>query len=107
MQAPTHELMFALRSPNSGWLAALVCTLEEALRDPNFSEHHRDLVRRLLDADALPATVATAAQDRLCRFEQTVSESLEQSSEAVAELLEPAAALPARPKLTLVGSVAA
>lgn len=107
MQAPTHELMFALRSPNSGWLAAIVCALEEAVRDPNFNEHHRDLVRRLLDADAVPATVAGAAQERLYRFEQSISESIETQAETAADILEQTAMLPARPKLTLVGNVAA
>lgn len=106
MQAPTHELMFALRSQSSGWLAAIVCTLEEALRDPTFNEHHRDLVQRLLNADSVPANVASAAQERLCRFEQSISESIESRSESIAESIETAASLPVRPKLTLVGNAA-
>ena len=49
MSVPTNELLLALRSPTSGWLAAMVCALEEAVQDPSFSEHHRNLVRQLLD----------------------------------------------------------
>src|SRR5499427_9973141 len=106
MSVPTNELLLALRSPTSGWLAAMVCALEEAVQDPSFSEHHRNLVRQLLDADKIPTPVATAANDRLVRFEQAVSEMhglLTNSSDDV----EPAAPIQQRPKLTLVGSVAA
>ena len=106
MSVPTNELLLALRSPTSGWLAAMVCALEEAVQDPSFSEHHRNLVRQLLDSDKIPAPVASAANDRLVRFEQAVSEMhglLTNTSEEV----EPAAPIQQRPKLTLVGSVAA
>src|ERR1700741_2094237 len=105
MSLPTNELLLALRAPTSGWLAAMVCALEEAVQDPSFSEHHRNLVRQLLDADKIPASVASAANNRLVRFEQAVSEmhDLLTNGGDVAE--QPAA--PQRPKLTLVGSVAA
>ncbi len=108
MSLPTNELLLALRSPTSGWLAAMICALEEAVQDPSFSEHHRNLVRQLLDANKIPASVATAANDRLVRFEQAVSEMhdlLVNGDNDAAE--QPAAALAQRPKLTLVGSVAA
>ncbi len=109
MKLPTNELLLALRSPTSGWLAAMVCALEEAVKDPDFSEHHRNLVRQLLDVDAIPAPVAAAAEDRLGRFEQAVAETQNGLFEAIVEPLQPAltASQPARPKLTLVGSVAA
>jgi hypothetical protein len=109
MKLPTNELLLALRSPTSGWLAAMVCALEEAVRDPDFSDHHRNLVRQMLDVDAIPAPVAAAAEDRLGRFEQAVAETRNSLFDAMVEPLQPAVAFmqPARPKLTLVGSVAA
>ena len=103
MKVHTNEMLLALRSPSSGWLAAMVCALEEAVRDPDFSEHHRALVRQLLDVSAVPAPVATAAQDRLNRFEEEISNT---QSELVGDL-ETVVAQPSRPKLTLVNSVAA
>jgi len=105
MKPSSTELLLALRSPTSGWLAAMVCALEEALRDPNFSDHHRELVRQLIDAKAVPATVAVAAEERLSQFEAQVADT---QTGLLAALVEaPAAAPPARPKLTLVGSAAA
>jgi hypothetical protein len=103
MKVHTNEMLLALRSPSSGWLAAMVCALEEAVRDPDFSEHHRALVRQLLDVSAVPAPVAAAAQDRLNRFEEEISNT---QSELVGDL-ETVVAQPSRPKLTLVNSVAA
>jgi len=103
MKVHTNEMLLALRSPSSGWLAAMVCALEEAVRDPDFSEHHRALVRQLLDVTAVPAPVAAAAQDRLNRFEEEISNT---QSELVGDL-ETVVAQPSRPKLTLVNSVAA
>jgi len=106
MAIPTNELLLALRSPKSGWLAAMVCALEEAVQDPDFSDHHRDLLHLLLAANTIPATVASAASDRLTHFEHAVDEMNE-------ALFDPIAAFPSapvassRPKLTLVGSVAA
>jgi len=104
MQAPTNELLLALRSPTSGWLAAVVCALEEAIRDPNFSEHHRDLVRRVLDADSIPLSVALAAEDRLGQFEQSVSQTQISLISSIAEPITAAQA--GRPKLTLVSNAA-
>jgi hypothetical protein len=105
MKLPSNELLLALRSPTSGWLAAMVCALEEAVRDPDFSEHHRDLIKQMLDADSVPAPVAAAAQDRLVRFEEQVAEVQTGLVAALAET--PRTAQASRPKLTLVGSAAA
>jgi hypothetical protein len=105
MKPSTHELLLALRSPTSGWLATLICALDEALHDPDFSAHHRELVRQLLDASAIPAPVAAAAEERLSRFEEQVAAA---QAELVRTLTPPMpTAQPARPKLTLVGNAAA
>ena len=104
MQAPTNELLLALRSPTSGWLAAVVCALEEAVRDPNFTEHHRELIKRVLDADSLSLPVAVAAEQRLSEFEQTIAQSQVKLVSSIAEPI--VAAQPARPKLTLVSNAA-
>lgn len=103
MKVSTNELLLALRAPNSGWLAALVCALDEALQDPDFGEPQRALIHGLLDAGGVPHAVSVAANDRLTRFEETVKD--------LHSLLVPGAsnALPevaARPKLTLCGSAA-
>jgi hypothetical protein len=106
MKLPTNELLLALRSPTSGWLAAMVCALEEAVQDPEFSEHHRELVRQMLSAEAIPAPVAAAAEARLSHFEQAVAETQNTLFNAIVEPLQQTvpASQPARPKLTLVGS---
>ncbi|NCT68423.1 MAG: hypothetical protein GXC76_12410 [Rhodanobacteraceae bacterium] len=103
MKVSTHELLLALRAPNSGWLAALVCALDEALQDPDFGEPQRRLVRALLDAGHVPGAVAVAANERLERFEETVKDL---HSLFVAPAAEPAAEAAPRPKLTLCGNVA-
>jgi len=107
MSIPTNELLLALRSPTSGWVAAMVCALEEAVQDPSFSDHHRNLVRQLLETDKIPASVSSAANSRLARFEQAVAEmhGLMTGDNEITE--QPATQLTQRPKLTLVGSVAA
>jgi hypothetical protein len=107
MSVPTNELLLALRSPTSGWLAAMVCALEEAVQDPSFSDHHRNLVRQLLDADKIPASVSSAANSRLARFEQAVAEMHGLITHETETATQPAQPLAQRPKLTLVGSVAA
>ena len=103
MKVSTNELLLALRAPNSGWLAALVCALDEALQDPDFGEPQRAMVRSLIDAGAVPNAVAVAANDRLERFEETVKDL---HSLLVAPLVEPVAEVAARPKLTLCGNAA-
>ena len=104
MQAPTNELLLALRSPTSGWLAAVVCALEEAIRDPNFTEQHRELIKRVVDADSVSLPVAVAAEARLSQFEQTIAQTQIKLISSVAEPI--VAAQPARPKLTLVSNAA-
>ena len=105
MKLPTNELLLALRSPSSGWLATMVCALEEAVRDPEFSEHHRALIGQLLQANAVPAPVAAAAEERLSRFEQNVADTQTDLISALAAAAQ--SAQPVRPKLTLVGKSAA
>lgn len=105
MKLPTNELLLALRSPASGWLATMVCALDEAVRDPEFSAHHRELIKQLLDATSVPAAVAAAAEERLCRFEQSVADTQTDLISALAAAAH--TAQPARPKLTLVGKSAA
>ena len=72
MNVSSNEMLLALRSPTSGWLAAVVCALDEALLDPDFSEQHRDMLRSLLDAGQVPENVAAASQERLHQFEEAV-----------------------------------
>ncbi|HEY0179218.1 MAG TPA: hypothetical protein VGC30_06255 [Dokdonella sp.] len=99
MKLSTNELLLALRAPNSGWLAALVCALEEALLDPDFGESQRRLVHQLLDHGAVPAAAASAANERLSKFEQSL--------EVPPALLPDLDDVPApRPKLTLCGNAA-
>jgi hypothetical protein len=104
MKLHTNEMLLALRSPSSGWLAAMVCALEEAVRDPEFTDHHRELVRQMLDVNAIPAPIAAAAQERLSRFEEEITNT---QVELYDSLSNSVAAQPSRPKLTLVSSVAA
>ncbi len=103
MKVSTNELLLALRAPNSGWLAALICALDEALQDPDFGEPQRALVRSLLDAGMVPNSVAVAANERLTRFEETVKDL--HSLLALGEP-EPAVEAKPRPKLTLCGGAA-
>ena len=100
MKVSTNELLLALRAPTSGWLAALVCALDEAVQDPDFSESHRQLVQGLLVAGSVPHAVAIAANDRLAGFEETVKDL---HSLFPADLVPEVAA---RPKLTVCGSAA-
>ena len=98
MNASTNELLLALRAPTSGWLAAVICALDEALLDHDFSASHRQMLRTLLDSGEVPSAVSTAAHDRLQRFEeavQTLHEALVGNPEPAAE------AVNARPHLTL------
>lgn len=100
MKASTNELLLALRSPSSGWLAALICALDEALQDPAFSDHQRDLVRGLLDTGNVPQPVALAANARLESFEETVKDLQTYLLDAQPAPTNPVAA---RPKLTVCG----
>lgn len=66
----TAEMLLALRAPNSGWLAAVLCALDEAMQDPGFDASQRNLVRELLDRPNMPNAVAQAAHETLREFEQ-------------------------------------
>ena len=101
MKVSTNELLLALRAPNSGWLAALICALDEALQDPDFGEPQRALMRGLIDAGHVPNPVAVAANERLERFEETVKD-LQSYLLEVAPQPQPAA-VATRPKLTVCG----
>jgi hypothetical protein len=104
MQAPNTEMLLALRSPKSGWLATMICALEEALKDVDFSEHHRAMVKQLLEQGEVSAAIASAAEERLARFEQSVAETQARLTTAVAATATEAR--PDRPKLTLVSNAA-
>ncbi|HEY7871470.1 MAG TPA: hypothetical protein VIC31_02005 [Rudaea sp.] len=106
MPAPNTEMLLALRNPKSGWLATMICALEEALKDVDFSEHHRDMVKQLLEQGSVTAAVSEAAEERLARFEASVLETQAGLAASVAAPLVATAALPARPKLTLVSNAA-
>lgn len=101
MKVSTNELLLALRAPGAGWLAALICALDEALQDPDFGAPQRDLVRALLDQARVPSAVAEAANERLAQFERTVEELHALVVAPPAETV-----VPMRPKLTLCGGTA-
>lgn len=103
MKVSTNEALLALRAPNSGWLAALICALDEAFQDEEFGESQRNLLRRLIDAGQVPGPVAVAANVRLAQFENTL---IDLHSALSAPAAEVAVAAPARPKLTLCGGTA-
>lgn len=100
MKVPTPEVLLALRAPNAGWLAALICALDEAQHDPNFSETQRALVHRLLDADSLQMPIVAAAQERLARFEEDLRADFAMLEADLAPE-PPAPTERRRPKLTL------
>ncbi len=103
MKPSANELLLALRSPRAGWLATLVCALDEALRDDDFDPHQRELLRGLLETGHVPTAVAKAAEAGVCRFEQELcGRTAAQLDEA-----ESSNAQSQRPKLTLVGSAVA
>lgn len=102
MPAINNEMLLALRSPTSGWLATMICALEEALKDPDFSEHHRAMVMQMLEQGAVSAAVAAAAEERLTRFEASVAET----QAGLAAAVSTTATASARPKLTLVSNAA-
>jgi plasmid stability protein len=103
MSVPTNEILLALRSPNSGWLAAVICALDEAMLDHDFTAHHRDLLRNLLGAEQVPTAVSVAAQDRLQKFEEAV-QTLHDALVSEDEVLENLAS--GRPHLRLCASAA-
>lgn len=105
MSVTTHELLLALRAPNSGWLAAVVCALDEAMRDPDFAEPQRAMLRRLLDSDTIPAVVADAATERLHAFEKAVQSLYDSMLDAIPAV--ETETIVGRPNLTVCGGTAA
>ncbi|UXI67518.1 hypothetical protein [Tahibacter amnicola] len=106
MAASTQKMLLALRGSQAHWLAAIVNALDEALRDPDFGPEQRAIVRHLLDAGMVPASVARAAEARFQRFEQSFADALPEPSESDWPAVTPPTP-PSRPKLTLVGNEAA
>jgi len=98
MKVPTPEVLLALRAPNAGWLAALICALDEAHRDTGFSDAQCELLHRLIDAGSIPQAVVAAAHERLARFEESLRATDAELREF--EAIEDAPRFE-RPKLTL------
>lgn len=74
MRSTSHELAFALRSPSSGPLAAVLCAMADLFEDPSFNEGHRALLRELLDGGEIPQFLADRAAERLSSFAQSLEE---------------------------------
>ena len=72
MSSTPHELAFALASPQSGPLAAVICALADLFEDPRFDEVQRAHLRALLDGGKVPAFLADRAAERLFGYAQTV-----------------------------------
>ncbi len=102
MQALTNEMLLALRNPKSGWLATMICALEEALKDPDFSAAHREMIMQIVQRGEVSDAVYVAAEGRLAHFEASVAET--QTGLAVA--IAGTATQAARPKLVLVSNAA-
>ena len=95
----TAEMLLALRSPSAGWLAAVVCALDEALLDPAFDEAQRAVLRNLLERGSVPNSVAVAAHANLLNFEIAMQTRRDMLGDASSKM--PATA---RQKLTLAVS---
>ncbi|MCE5234068.1 MAG: hypothetical protein ABFC67_05505 [Mizugakiibacter sp.] len=104
MSVTTTETVFALRAPGSGWLATLICALDEASRDPDFDEYHRRLLVQLLREGAPGAAVVAAAHRRMAEFESVLADGRD-ALPASPALPSASAPPPARqrPSLSLVG----
>jgi hypothetical protein len=72
MSSTPHELAFALASPQTGPLAAVICALADLFEDPRFDEVQRAQLRSLLDGGKVPAFLAARAAERLFGYTQTV-----------------------------------
>ena len=68
MRTNPQELAFALRSPISGPLAAVICALADLFEDPSFNEGHRALLQGLLERGEIPQSLADNAMARLTSF---------------------------------------
>lgn len=93
------EMLLALRSPTAGWLAAVVCALDEAMLDPVFDEAQRDVVCDLLKRRSVPNSVALAAHANLLNFEF----AMQARRDMLGDQASDTSALP-RQKLTLAVS---
>ena len=82
MSSTPHELAFALASPHSGPLAAVICALADLFEDPRFDESQRALLRTLLDGGKVPAFLADRAAERLMGYSAAI-ESLHAAIAAV------------------------
>lgn len=102
MPAPNTEMLLALRNPKSGWLATMICALDEALKDPDFCASHRDMVMQILERGEISDAVYAAAENRLAHFEASIAETQTGLAAAVASTATQAA----RPKLVLVSNAA-
>ena len=74
MRSTPQELAFALRSPTSGPLAAVVCALADLFEDPSFNEGHRALLSQLLAGGEVPQFLAERAAERLSSFASSLEE---------------------------------
>ncbi len=74
MRSTPQELAFALRSPNSGPLAAVVCALADLFEDPSFNEGHRALLGQLLAGGEIPQFLAERATERLTSFANSLED---------------------------------
>ena len=74
MRSTPHELAFALRSPTSGPLAAVVCALADLFEDPSFNAGHRALLGQLLAGGEVPQFLAERAAERLSSFASSLED---------------------------------
>lgn len=74
MRSTPQELAFALRSPNSGPLAAVICALADLFEDPSFNEGHRALLGQLLAGGEIPQFLAERATERLASFASSLED---------------------------------
>ena len=74
MRSNTQELSFALRSPSSGPLAAVLCAMADLFEDPSFNDGHRQLLRDLLGQGNIPQSLADAASARLMSFANSLED---------------------------------
>lgn len=74
MRSTPQELAFALRSPNSGPLAAVICALADLFEDPSFNEGHRALLGQLLAGGEIPQFLAERATERLTSFANSLED---------------------------------
>ena len=74
MRSTPQELAFALRSPNSGPLAAVICAMADLFEDPSFNEGHRALLGQLLAGGEVPQFLAERAAERLTSFASSLED---------------------------------